>query len=225
MSKKSGEKTAAPSSKEISENGGQQGAAMTSSGSRPTLSNTSLGPEERRGSKGLPPAVKDTISRLARLYHLSEKKLRHLYEAFQIFDKNSDGSVTMKEIDDVMQSLGFSVSEDELESVINKVDSNRNGSIEFEEFLRLMFQHLADSANDAADDIRHAFDIFDRDKDGYISAVELSMVMESIGEKMSETDIKNLMREADKDGDGRVNFEEFQAMLKDDAKPADETNL
>lgn len=160
------------------------------------------------------PQTKESIAKLARLYHVSEKRLQHFYEAFQLFDKNSDGSITASEIDAVMKSLGILVSDEELIAVINKVDVNKNGTIEFEEFLRLMVQH-ADSQNDA-DDIKHAFEIFDRDKDGYISSAELSMVMKSIGESFNEADIGNLIKEADKDGDGKVNFEEFQAMLKDD---------
>lgn len=60
---------------------------------------------------------------------------------------------------------------------------------------------------DEESEIREAFEVFDKDGNGFISAQELRQVMASLGEKLSEEELDEMMREADVDGDGQINFE------------------
>jgi calmodulin len=60
---------------------------------------------------------------------------------------------------------------------------------------------------DTDDDLLEAFRVFDRDGDGNISTTELRMVMLNLGEKMSDEEVENMIREADEDGDGQVNYQ------------------
>jgi Ca2+-binding EF-hand superfamily protein len=46
--------------------------------------------------------------------------------------------------------------------------------------------------------------VFDRDNNGFISAAELRHVMTSIGEKLTDDEVDEMIREADQDGDGRI---------------------
>ena len=57
---------------------------------------------------------------------------------------------------------------------------------------------------DLEEDIREAFKVFDCDNNGYISAAELRHVMTSIGEKLTDDEVDEMIREADQDGDGRI---------------------
>ena len=57
---------------------------------------------------------------------------------------------------------------------------------------------------DSEEEIREAFKVFDRDNNGYISAHELRHVMTSIGEKLTDDEVDEMIREADQDGDGRI---------------------
>ena len=63
-------------------------------------------------------------------------------------------------------------------------------------------------------DIREAFTIFDNDGNGQISRSELRHVMMNMGEKLSEAECDYLVEEADTDGDGNINFDEFVCMMK-----------
>ena len=101
-----------------------------------------------------------------------------------------------------MRSLGQNPSEGELQDMINEVDADSNGTIDFPEFLTMMARKMKDT--DSEEEIREAFKVFDRDNNGYISAAELRHVMTSIGEKLTDDEVDEMIREADQDGDGRI---------------------
>lgn len=60
---------------------------------------------------------------------------------------------------------------------------------------------------DSEEEIREAFRVFDKDGNGFISAAELRHVMTNLGEKLTDEEVDEMIREADIDGDGQVNYE------------------
>ena len=85
-----------------------------------------------------------------------------------------------------MRAHGFKPSEQELREMIRNVDTNLNGAIDFNEFIAMMVKRSPNSE----DDVSHAFKVFDRDGDGLITADELRLTMNNLGEPLTEAEVK-----------------------------------
>ena len=143
--------------------------------------------------------------------NLTEEQIAEFKEAFQIFDKDGDGSITTKELGTVMRSLGQNPSDEEVRQMIEEVDEDKSETIDFKEFLGLMARKMKET--DAEDELLEAFKVFDRDGNGKISAHELRCVMLSSGEDLTEQDIQEMVMEADIDGDGFIDYQEFVKIM------------
>ena len=110
-----------------------------------------------------------------------------------------------------MRSLGQNPTEAELQDMIAEVDTDGNGTVDFPEFLSLMARRMKDS--DSEEELKEAFRVFDKDQNGFISAAELRHVMANLGERLTDAEVDEMVREADVDGDGRINFDEFVKVM------------
>ena len=142
---------------------------------------------------------------------LTDEQIAEIKEAFSLFDKNGDGTITTKELGTVMRSLGQNPTEAELCDMINEGDAKGHGTIYLSDFLTMMARKMKDT--DSEEEILEAFKVFDKDGNGFISAAELRHIMTNLGEKLSDEEVDEMIREADIDGDGQINYEEFVKMM------------
>ncbi|KAL3637428.1 hypothetical protein CASFOL_018596 [Castilleja foliolosa] len=133
-----------------------------------------------------------------------------LKDVFATFDKNKDGYITKHELSESLQNIGISAGDNDVTDMVEKVDSNGDGLIDFDEFCQLL------NDEDEDGDLKEAFDVFDGNKDGMITVDELGLVLSSLGlsEGNKVEECKKMIRNVDMDGDGMVNFDEFKVMLK-----------
>ncbi|GFX89041.1 calmodulin [Trichonephila clavipes] len=82
---------------------------------------------------------------------------------------------------------------------------NSNGTIEFNEFCFMMSNKMKE--RDSEKELKEAFRVFDKNGDGFISAPELRNVMTNLGEKLTDEEVEDMIKEADLDGDGLVNYD------------------
>jgi Ca2+-binding EF-hand superfamily protein len=149
------------------------------------------------------------VERMSPDRQITAQDIDCLKEAFALFDCDRDGEITVKELGKVMKTHGFHPTEEELQDMIRNVDTNANGAIDFNEFIEMMIKR--DSRIE--DDVAHAFKVFDRDGDGLISEEELRLTMNNLGEPLTEEEVKSMIAEADLDGDGKINFQEFSRLM------------
>ncbi|CAK9180236.1 unnamed protein product [Ilex paraguariensis] len=88
---------------------------------------------------------------------LTEEQIAEFKEAFSLFDKDGDGCITSKELGTVMRSLGQNPTEAELQDMINEVDADQNGTIDFSEFLNLMARKM--KGTDSDDELEEALKV------------------------------------------------------------------
>lgn len=157
--------------------------------------------------------------------------VRELTATFKVFDKDGDGKISKSELGFVLRSLGDDMSDDELEEVIVKVDGDGDGFIDLQEFVCFHTGRTSASSGDETSmsgsgdvgvsneekyALQAAFDVFDVDKNGFISAEELQRVMWSLGDKKASlTECRHMISCVDKDGDHMVDFNEFQCLMSD----------
>lgn len=134
---------------------------------------------------------------------LNEADVERLWRAFSVFDTDKNGTASIQELGAVMRSLGQNPGEDDLRELIAEVDLDRSGSVDFDEFKTLMIARQGDRRSR----LKLAFDIFDKDGSGRITAAEMSSVMSQVGLMTAELD--EMIKEVDEDGSGAIDFAEF----------------
>jgi calmodulin len=87
-----------------------------------------------------------------------------------------------------MRSLGQSPTEAELQDMINEVDPEGTGSIDFPEFLSLMARKMKDT--NVEDELRESFAVFDKNNDGFLSLKELRYCVSQMGEKLTDSEFQ-----------------------------------
>ncbi|KAI9076563.1 hypothetical protein K1719_024704 [Acacia pycnantha] len=142
---------------------------------------------------------------------LTQDQIAEFLVAFRLLDKDGDGCINIEELGTAIRSMGQNPTQEELQYMINQVDTDGNGTIDFGEFLNLMAAIMKEA--EAEEEFQEAFKAFDKDQDGYISPSELRHVMITVGERVTEEELEQMMRVADLDGDGLLDYQEFVSMM------------
>jgi len=138
---------------------------------------------------------------------LNEDTVQEIRNAFQQFDPLGTGKITSKQMAIAMRNLGHYPTEAELHDMIDEIDLDGDGEVDFFEFLQMIVKRLEGLNKD--ENLMVAFKLFDRDEDGFISQMELRTVMYNLGERCTEEEFNDMIREIDTDNDGRISYQEF----------------
>ncbi|KAH3742641.1 Calmodulin protein 11 [Pelomyxa schiedti] len=143
-----------------------------------------------------------------------DEKDRDLKQVFDMFDRNHDGKISTSEIADVLRALNQDPNDYDIEGMISEVDTDNNGTVEFEEF-KAMMAKAEQTEEQKENDLRKAFNVFDLDQDGFITKEELKAGMVRLGETdIKDDQIRAMIKDADINGDGKIDFAEFCRMMK-----------
>ncbi|KAJ8570953.1 hypothetical protein K7X08_037925 [Anisodus acutangulus] len=161
---------------------------------------------------------------------LNSIRLRRI---FDVFDRNHDSLISVDELSQALSLLGLDADLSDIESMVKSYIKPENTGLKFKDF-----EALHRSLNDAffgskyedkigldldqADpeqdesDLKEAFDVFDENGDGFISAKELQVVLEKLGlpEGSEIYRVEMMISSVDQDHDGRVDFFEFKDMMR-----------
>mmetsp|Transcript_647 Transcript_647/g.2055 ORF Transcript_647/g.2055 Transcript_647/m.2055 type:complete len:495 (+) Transcript_647:104-1588(+) len=143
---------------------------------------------------------------------LSENQIKVLRDTFMALDGNGDGLLTAQELKDGMAAAGFKEVPPDLQQILEEVDSNGSGMIDYTEFLAATLDQKMYIQEDVC---WAAFRVFDRDGNGKISKEEIAFVLGDLNvADVATQNIAELMNTVDSNGDGEIDFQEFMVMMR-----------
>ena len=143
--------------------------------------------------------------------NLTDQQIIEFREAFQAFDKDGNGSITTRELGTVMRSLGQNLSEAEIKEMIDIVDEDKNGTIDFQEFLNLMERKM--KIIDKEEELLEAFNVLDRDGSGKISKYQLRNIIMSTESGITEQEVEEFIKTIGMDEEGNIDLKDFVDVL------------
>ena len=126
---------------------------------------------------------------------LTDQQIIEFREAFQAFDKDGNGSISTKELGTVMRSLGQNLSEAEIKQMIEIVDEDKSGTIDFKEFLNLMARNM--KIVNKEEELLDALNTLDQDGSGKISKYKLRNIILKTDKKMTGEEIEEIIKTFD----------------------------
>jgi len=147
-----------------------------------------------------------------RTAELTEDMRKEIEDAFNVFDPENSGKMDVKELKVAMRALGFEPRKDEIKKMLASVAADKTGELTRDQFTELMASRLIEK--DARDEIVKAFRLFDDDETGKITFDNLKRVAKELGETITDEELRDMIHEADLDGDGQVNEDEFHRIMK-----------
>ncbi|XP_010494470.1 PREDICTED: probable calcium-binding protein CML43 [Camelina sativa] len=169
---------------------------------------------------------KKTLSRQSSSFRLRSPSLNalRLHRVFDLFDKNKDGFITVEELSQALSRLGLDADFSDLKTTIDSYIKPDKTGLRFDDFAALhktLDESFFGGEGSCCDgspesDLEEAFNVFDEDGDGFISAFELQKVLKKLGlpEAGEIEQVEKMIVSVDINHDGRVDFFEFKNMMQ-----------
>ncbi|KAJ9685046.1 hypothetical protein PVL29_017181 [Vitis rotundifolia] len=141
--------------------------------------------------------------------NLSEEEIAGLKEMFKMIDTDNSGQITFEELKAGLKRVGANLKESEIYDLMQAADVDNSGTIDYGEFIAATL-HL--NKVEREDHLFAAFSYFDKDGSGYITPDELQQAFEEFG--IGDVRLEEMIREVDQDNDGRIDYNEFVAMMQ-----------
>ncbi|KAI8457037.1 hypothetical protein BY996DRAFT_4635779 [Phakopsora pachyrhizi] len=126
-------------------------------------------------------------------------------EAFALFDKKGTGHISKDRLGDLLRALGQNPTQAEVAELAASAPSN----IDFATFQAILNRPGGFAPAGTADDFIRGFRVFDKEGNGYIGAGELRYVLTSLGEKLTDEEVDELMKGVQVGNDGNIDYEKF----------------
>jgi len=136
----------------------------------------------------------------------TEDQIAEYQEAFQLFDSRGDNKIQVNQIGDVLRALGQNPTETDVRKLTHQHRPDER--ITFEVFLPIFHAISKNRNKDTIEEFVEGLRHFDKDGNGYISAAELRHLLTTLGEKLTDEEVEQLLA-GHEDSQGNVNYEEF----------------
>jgi calmodulin len=145
---------------------------------------------------------------------LPPEQIAILRKAFESFDSQKSGSISTETVAEILRLMGQPFNRQMLEEMIEEVDEDKSGRLEFEEFIILAAKFIVEDDEEALQkELKEAFRLYDKEGNGFIPTSCLKEILRELDDQLSDADLDGMIQEIDSDGSGTVDFDEFMEMM------------
>jgi len=132
--------------------------------------------------------------------------VKELHEAFFLFDYDKDNRITSREVGAAVRSVGLNPNESELKDMVNDVQA-MGGTVDVNGLCQIIGKRLKEQET-TAEALKDSFQVFDKQGNGMISVQDLKHSLTTLGERLADEEMDELIREVDMDGSGQINIDD-----------------
>ncbi|KAG5900329.1 hypothetical protein JTB14_026337 [Gonioctena quinquepunctata] len=145
---------------------------------------------------------------------LSKDQIALLKSAFDTFDVEKKGSIGTVMIGTILSMLGIQTTDSMLKEIIDEVDEDGSGELEFAEFITLASRFMVEEDAEAMQqELKEAFRLYDKEGNGYITTSTLKEILKELDDKVTNDELDMMIAEIDADGSGTVDYDEFMEVM------------
>lgn len=122
---------------------------------------------------------------------LSSQQRADAKEAFTLYDKDSDGKISVEELGQVVRAFGRNPTNDQVTREGNQVADN-TGAVTFDGYIKVLEKLECKADNE--EEVKEAFRVFDKDQTGFVPISELRYSLVTLGEKLPTDEVDALLR-------------------------------
>lgn len=138
--------------------------------------------------------------------NFTDDQILEFQEAFLLFDNRNDGKISVSSLGNVLRALGQNPTEAEVKKCCNQFKPDER--ITFDTFLPILQTISKNRCTDQAEDFIEGLRHFDKDGSGYISSAELRHLLTTLGEKLTDDEVEQLLN-GQEDSQGNIHYEDF----------------
>lgn len=137
-------------------------------------------------------------------HRFDKKTLEELLKIFKQFDLDKDGTISPAELSEALMIFGCKPKKEELDNIINELDKDKSGELNFEEFIKVFT--LQNEKTKTNQELIEAFKLIDSENDGYVTSTQLKLLLTKVGEKLSQEEVEEILNEIDPNGEGYIKY-------------------
>merc|ERR1711917_97288 len=146
---------------------------------------------------------------------LAIDEIKCLKVCFDLFDTKKQEFLSADDLDEIMRAMGFRPSKEELQELLEEIDEDGSGQIEFAELCQLCATFLVEDPDIEVmkRELKDAFRLYDKEGLGYITTETLRGLISELLAPLTDEELDGIIEELDEDGSGSMDFDEFCEMM------------
>merc|ERR1712122_335108 len=146
---------------------------------------------------------------------LADDEIKCLKNCFDLFDSKKQTFLSADDLDEILRAMGFRPSAEELKAILEEIDEDGSGEIEFAEFCQLCATFLVEDPDieTMKKELKAAFRIYDKEGQGFITTETLRGLIGELLAPLTDEELEGIIEELDEDGSGSMDFDEFCEMM------------